>query len=618
MGAQILKKLMIQHKINPAFSRILQRLRKSMTEAWNTYAVQEFSPSERATHLLTVAVEELKKKPLPYEQSTGLFPHIRYVVFNYVPWKHFNSRTTVSYFNFTPTIIQKEPFHNTNIVNMIRGIEKESIENPTHKVILENEDVANVNGAEFQAAWTKRWYEYLSIGASNMSKADCFSSWNEFLMNHASYPENMGVIWNLKGLDALVISGDYVVDETFLNIDSNEIYKLELKKFLLSYTNKINEKSITQVAEIRGWCVPSKNIPENCWKSDTAIERALISLYWGFGIWGASSLISIPVTHASSYQGPTGVLSIGSTYPLSTEELYKWSLIADCVLGTLLNLEAEARIIRSTTQYVYRVGHTLKNRSNSIARFAENITKDFKRLLVKHEAQMSENSKPGLRQHIADLRVLGRISNKMSGFGSLVNFLSALSIEDNVWSDKRRAKRWLTEAPVAICDLIAEIAEDSFHGENTELKINLKFSSGLDQLYFVCQVNNNSPASYLGRELLSAIFFELTVNAIHHGMIEVNEVVLMVSYNTIHPHKGLTLTNKVDLNHVRSDLGFDTVEYSIDGAGGETLAGHLLSELIVGAPKLKRRIFKENDNYYFQYVIDLPVKNKNEMRHESA
>jgi len=558
----------------------------------------------------------IKKKPPSQERSTGLFPHIRFVIFNYVPWKHFESRTTVSYFNFSPTIIQKEPFHNTNIIDIIKDIEKEPIDNSTHKVILENEDLANVDGAVFQTAWTNRWNEYLSIGTPNISKVDGFSSWNEFLMNHSEYPGNMGVIWDLKGLDEANISGDYVLEKAFLAADHKEIYNLELKEFLELYANKLDKKAIAQVAKIRNLCVASNNIPKNCWKSDKAIERALASLYWGFGIWGASSFISLPVTYASLSAGRTGVLSLGSTHPLNTLELSNWSLIANYVLGTLLNLEAEARIIRSTTQYVYRVGHPFKNRSNSIARFSANLTKDFKRLFAHHKMEMSEDLKQGLTQHIKDLQVLGRNSDKMSGFGSLVNFLSALSIENNVWSEQR-AKRWLTEIPVSVCDLVVSVARDSSHGENSELKINLKFSSGLDHLYFVCQVNNNNPSRYLGKELFSAIFFELTVNAIHHGLIEGDEVILMISYNTSYPHKGLTLTNKVDIEHVRSDLSFDIAEYNIHGAGGETLAGHLLSELIIGAPKLKRRIFKEDDSYYFQYIIDLPVKKINGVSHES-
>ncbi len=569
-----------------------------MINEWKNFSSQQYSPAERARHLLEVAINELKTTPRPNEDgAAGILPNVRYAIFNYVPWKHFESRTTVSYFNFRPNIIDKEPFRNEWISQMLEHKALYEYKKDDSHLIITDGSVYDFDNEAFQNIWSMHWQEYLSLTARDNGNTH-LASWNDYLLNHSTFPINMGVVWNLMGVEEETIYGDYVIDKSYENISAITAYKTSLKEFISNGNLIINESIIDSVIALRELCHPKININRN------DVADSLTSLYWGFGIWGADSFISIPVTYSSSSMGRTGVLSLGTIHPLSSEDITRWTLIANNVIGTLLNLESEDRILNSTTNYTYRVGHPFKNRSNSIACFSRRLIKNFDDLLRVHDHGDKKSTRIKLHQHKKDLKFIEKNSKRLTGFGSLVNFLSALSIENNVWSDDR-AKRWLTEKPVKVSKLLTGLAEASFHRQNHNLKLNMIFTKNLNNQHFACQVKNNNPNLYLGEELLSAIFYELTVNAIQYGKACDEEIELQVSLFRDGQTTRLSLTNVVANDFAQEET--QMVEYDIHGAGGETLAGHLFAELIKGGPKLKRKKYLRNSECYFQYQIELPI-----------
>nr|VFJ59363.1 MAG: hypothetical protein BECKDK2373C_GA0170839_107116 [Candidatus Kentron sp. DK] len=597
--------------LRPAYSRILQRLRAKIIDMWANHSLHQYSPAERATKLLIMAVEELRHKPYPNERGIELLSDIRYAIFNYVPWKQFKSRTTVSYFNLRPAITGKEKARNQQLQKIMEyhanDMQKE-VDNridryrdlESHTLIIDGK-IKGVTEEVFRYAWKDRWQSYLSAG----EEPNSFPSWNDFLLNYAKNPVNMGIVW--KSMDRLLreIDGDYALDESFSEMRPFEVYKSSLKDFLEAGRNRNHNEAITYIRQMRELCSPKPEIKKTRWASDEALLQTLLSLYWGFGIWGADSFISLPVTYASSSPNHTGILSLGSIYPLSSYEIAEWTLIANCVIGTLLNLEAEERIISSTTNYTYRVGHPFKNRSNSIASFTTNLIADFHRLLYAYDqGDRTPEIREKLERHRDKLELLEINSTKLTGFGSLVNFLSALSQQDDVWSDKR-AQRWLTEEPVNIRKLFESLGESSFHQGNSRLRLKLVFDANMENLYFACRVNSDNQEIYLGKELLSAIFYELTINAIQHGKPVDNEVELYISACGDGEIKQLSLTNIMG-EHLPQETK-NVSPYDINGAGGETLAGHILASLVKGAPKLTTGKYEENGKYYFQYAVSLPV-----------
>jgi signal transduction histidine kinase len=412
----------------------------------------------------------------------------------------------------------------------------------------------------------------------------------------------MGLTW---GINKTNIAKEYIVEENFGQGNAINISKLSLREFI-DCKKDLPLKSIEKLKNLRITCDPSSTLAKKNWRSKKALTQTILSLYWGFGIWGANSFFSIPITYSSKSVGKTGVLSIGSTSPLSSQAIDRWTLIANCIIGTLLNLEAEEKIILSTTNLAYRVGHPIKNRTNSVVNFTNNLVRDFQILLHKNKENLDLSMYQNFCEHEKDLKSLVKISNSLEGFGGLVNFLSAIMIEgNNLWT-KKREEKWLNQNPLKLQAFFNKLAQESYHQNSPKLKLKINFDTGCNQLFLSCNAKNENKELFINEHLLSTIFYELTANAIHHGK-EVDDIVVL-NVSVSGEEKTLTLTNLIANGQAQETK--ETADYNIDGPGGETLAGHLLFQLIDGSPILKKRKYKKNGEYFFQYRINLKIKEK--------
>ena len=557
--------------------------------------------------MLSEAIDELKQSPPASERPLGFFKDVRYAVFNYIPWKHFDSRTTVTYFNLVPTIIRDESDRNNRLVDVFDAAGDSAEMIGDHTVIIDGE-VDGIEPALLDRAWRSRWSEYLSPSVDILQE-NRRPSWNEFLLSYSESPSNMGCVWHAPDVDVGHISGEYAIAYLPREIERHSVVEQSLRSFCRDSEALVDSDSIDYVRALRRECVPNKDLDDSQWGSELAISDAILSLYWGFGIWGADSFISIPVTYSSSSKGRTGVLSLGSINPLKPDEIAEWTLIAHCILGTILDLEAEDRIVFSTTNYTYRVGHPFKNRSHSVASFARNLITEFFDILDDIEdlegIAMPEVIREALGRHKDDLLTLEQSSERLVGFGSLVNFLSALSIERNLWSTKRE-RRWLTSSPVPLRGLFSELEPACFHRDDPTLRLKIHYSPRVGDLAFACNVNNGRANLFLGDELLTDIFYELLINAIQHGEIIDGAVRLDVDITGHGEAKRITLTNIV--HHELPQKPSRVAEYDIDGSGGETLAGHMLAALVSGSPRLSKQVFWNDEHFYHQYIVELTMK----------
>ena len=516
----------MNRKLRPAFSKVLQRLTIKMVEEWRECDTQGKSPSERATQVLISAINELNEFPAVQEFNSSLMGNVRYAIFNYIPCKSFESRTTVSFFNFTPAISFENSINN-DLLEMIQLKPINNDRRERHKVVISG-NIEGLDKALFINSWNEKWSEYL-MPISNESNFN-YPSWNEFLLHNTQYPLHMGVVWgDCIFNDPSPVSGDYIFDSSFLNLSNKKVYSLNKNYFVLEHNVK-SEEILNDLKKIRDQCNTSNTKFEK-WDSNEALSYSLSSLYWGFGIWGASSFLSIPITFSSSSEEQVGVLSIGTTKPFDTEETNRWTLIANCIIGTLLNLDSEERIMHKSTNYTYRIGHPFKNRTNALSNQTRDISTNFNYLIreLSKENLVDHKKIPKLIEEIKDsLKFLEVNSENLTRFGSIVNFLSILSVENKLWTKDRKA-RWLSNEPIYLKQFFIDLSKISFKINNSDLKLEIDFSKNLDNKFIACKTCDKDNSLYLGKTLLTLVFHELLVNAISYGKYCNNVVKLKIS-----------------------------------------------------------------------------------------
>jgi len=213
-----------------------------------------------------------------------------------------------------------------------------------------------------QRLWLDRWKDYKEL--TDAAEKNGWTTWNQFVLRHCLNPVPIGIVWKAQErssyADCYVAVDDRAATAIGLPSPCDEQWVrrlLELSPDAFRQPDGSHE-SFTLLQQ--GWkeMAPPGPLAETVLSS---AAWAVFHLLRCYAIWGGSAFLSIPITIGVDGRDRTGVLSLCTKKPMSSEQVNRWELIANHIFDPLVGEDACQQMHKATQVESYVAGgHSIK------------------------------------------------------------------------------------------------------------------------------------------------------------------------------------------------------------------------------------------------------------------
>jgi len=213
--------------------------------------------------------------------------------------------------------------------------------------------------------WADRWNDYQEL-TDAAERNGGWTTWNQFLLRHCNDPAPLGVVWQSHErsdyADCYVALDDCAATAIGLPSPCDEQWVRRLLDLspdaFRQPVGVASFESFTRLQQSWWEMTPSEPLAS---KVPDSAAWAVFQLLRCYAIWGGSAFLSIPITIGVDGRDRTGVLSICTGKPMSSDQVNRWELIANHIFGPLVGEDACQQMHKATQVESYVAGgHSIK------------------------------------------------------------------------------------------------------------------------------------------------------------------------------------------------------------------------------------------------------------------